>query len=321
MNFTLISSPLQGFTDFKFRNAFNKHFGGIDIFYAPYIRLNDQLGIKPSKFRDILPVNNNVLELIPQVLTNNADEFLIVVKDVQELGYRELNWNLGCPSPTVVKQGLGSALLDDTEKIDNILSKVFSESDINVSIKMRLGFDDNQAIFKLFPIFDKYPLKNIAIHTRIGKQQYKGTADVDSFKNCIGKTKHKLIYNGDITSVAKFRAMQSLFTDSDTWMIGRGLIADPFLPQMIKANTSEYPENNIEIFRNFHDELFETYAEALSGQSHLLTKMFHFWEYFSMSFTNSHKVLKGFKKSKTVVAYKSALAETFRNEMFIGAER
>lgn len=321
MDFSLISSPLQGFTDYKFRNAFNKHFGGIDIFYAPYIRLNDKLEIKTSKFRDILPINNIVPELVPQVLTNNADEFLIVVKDVLELGYKELNWNLGCPSPTVIKQGLGSALLDDAEKIDNVLNRVFSESDISISIKMRLGFNDNQAIFKLFPIFDKYPMKNIAIHTRIGKQQYKGEADTDSFKNCNGKTKHKLIYNGDITSVAKFKEIQSLFADIDTWMIGRGMIADPFLPQMIKSNTINYPENSIEIFKNFHDELFETYAEALSGPSHLLTKMFHFWEYFSMSFTNSHKVLKGFKKAKNVGTYKSAVAETLRNEIFVGAER
>jgi len=318
MTYKLLSSPLQGFTDFKFRNTFNKHFGGIDTFYSPYIRLNDNFEIKSSNFRDIMPVNNSVSELIPQVLTNDAEEFLVVAKDVQELGYSELNWNLGCPSPTVVKRGLGSGLLPDADKIDSILSKVFSESEISVSIKMRLGFDNSDDIYKILPVFEKYPIKNIAIHARIGKQMYKGNVDLDSFRACISSTKHKLIYNGDITSVSKFIEMQKLFPEIDTWMIGRGMIADPFLAQMIKANLTEYPENTNELFKSFHDELFETYAEALSGPSHLLTKMFHFWEYFSTSFTNSHKVLKKFKKSQTVLAYRSAVTETVRQERFVG---
>jgi tRNA-dihydrouridine synthase len=318
MTYKLISSPLQGFTDFRFRNTFNKHFGGIDIFYAPYIRLNENMEIKSSNIRDILPENNSVSKLIPQVLTNDAEEFLLVAKAVQELGYKELNWNLGCPSPMLTKRFLGSGLLSDIQKIDSILNRVCAESDIDVSIKMRLGFENNEAIFALLPIFEKYPIKNIAIHARIGKQQYKGEVDLESFKRCIGNTKHKLIFNGDITSVAKFAEMQLLFPEIDQWMLGRGIIADPFLPQIIKANAKEHPENSNDIFSNFHDELFETYTAALSGPSHLLTKMFHFWEYFSMSFTNSHKVLKGFKKAKNIVAYKSAVSETLRRERFVG---
>ena len=75
MSFKLLSSPLQGFTDFRFRNAQNKYFGGIDTFYAPYIRLNGKLKIKSSNERDLLPDHNATLEVIPQVITNDADEF------------------------------------------------------------------------------------------------------------------------------------------------------------------------------------------------------------------------------------------------------
>ena len=101
MDFTLLSSPLQGFTDFRFRNAINTYFGGIDTYYSPYIRLNGKMVIKPSYERDLLPENNLDLEVIPQVITNDADEFLFVAKYVRELGYKELNWNLGCPYPMV----------------------------------------------------------------------------------------------------------------------------------------------------------------------------------------------------------------------------
>lgn len=314
MDYTLLSSPLQGFTDFRFRNAQNKLFGGIDTFYSPYIRLNGKMVIKPSYERDLLPENNLDLEVIPQVITNDADEFLFVAKYVQELGYKELNWNLGCPYPMVTKSGMGSGLIANPEKINNILHRAHSESDILVSMKMRLGYDNSEEILDVLPILDTYPIKNIAIHARIGKQLYKGGVNLDAFQHCIENTKHKLYYNGDITSVAKFHEMQQRFPSIDHWMIGRGLISDPFLPSMIKNNTSEYPANKMELFSTFHDTLYTIYSESLSGSTHILLKMYHLWEYFSATFSNPHKVLKKIKKAQSIRNYEAAVAEIFKNE-------
>lgn len=314
MTHTLISSPLQGFTDFRFRNAFHKYFGGIDAFYAPYIRLNGKHEIKSSYERDILPKNNIGTEIIPQVMTNNADEFLFVAKYIQQLGYKELNWNLGCPYPMVTKRALGSGFIKEYEKINELLNKVHSESDIIVSIKTRLGYDNNEEIFRLLPVLDKYPIKNITIHPRIGKQLYKGNVDLNLFQKCLESTKHKICYNGDITSVSVFNELQERFTTIDQWLIGRGLIADPFLPSMIKNSTTEYPKNRFEIFGKFHDTLVHEYSEALSGSSHLLMKMHGFWEYFSLSFSNPHKTFKKIKKAKNIHAYEMAVKEILKSE-------
>jgi tRNA-dihydrouridine synthase len=316
MSFTLLSSPLQGFTDFRFRNAINKYFGGIDTYYSPYIRLNGKLVIKPSYERDLLPENNIGLEVIPQIITNDADEFLFVAKYVKDLGYKELNWNLGCPYPMVTKSGMGSGLICNPEKINHILDRVHSESDIIVSMKMRLGYDTTEEILDVLPILDTYPIKNIAIHARIGKQLYKGGVHLDAFQKCIDNTKHKLYYNGDIKSVAKFREMQERFPTIDHWMIGRGLISDPFLPSMIRQNTLEYPKNKMELFRAFHDTLYGIYSESLSGSTHLLLKMYHLWEYFAVTFSNPHKVLKKIKKAQSIRNYELAVTEIFKSEQF-----
>lgn len=311
MSYTLLSSPLQGFTDFRFRNAFNHFFGGIDTFYSPYIRLNGKLEIKPAYQRDILPENNIGLEVIPQIITNDADEFLFVANYVQQLGYKELNWNLGCPYPMVTKCGMGSGLISDAPKINEILKKVHSESDIIVSMKMRLGYDTTDEILDVLPILDSYPLKNIAIHARIGKQLYKGGVHLDAFKKCVDTAKHKLYYNGDITTVEVFRKMQKQFPTIDHWMIGRGLIADPFLPGMIRSNTTNYPENKLKVFSDFHDTLYANYADALSGQTHLLLKMYHLWEYFSATFNDPRKTLKKIKKAKSIKNYDAAVKDIF----------
>ena len=314
MSYTLLSSPLQGFTDFRFRNAFNQYFGGIDTFYSPYIRLNGKLVVKPAYERDILQKNNSNLEVIPQVMTNNADEFLFVANYVKQFGYKELNWNLGCPYPMVTKRQMGSGLINDPERINGILDKVHSESDIIVSMKMRMGYENSEEILDTLPVLNKYPLKNIAIHARIGKQLYKGGVDLDAFQKCIENTNHKVYYNGDITTVKGFNEMTERFPQIDHWMLGRGIIADPFLPSMIKNNTEQYPENKLEIFSKFHDTLFSDYEEALSGQSHVLTKMTHFWEYFSTTFSNPHKVYKQIKKSKKIEDYHHAVAQILSEE-------
>jgi tRNA-dihydrouridine synthase len=318
MSVILLSSPLQGFTDFRFRNAFHKYFGGIDTFYAPYIRMNGKMVIKSSYKRDLELKNNDTLEVIPQIMTNSDDEFLFVVKYIQELGYKELNWNLGCPYPMVTKQGMGSGLICNPEKIDHILDRVHSETDITVSMKMRMGYDTPEEIQEVFPILDKYPLKNIAIHARIGKQVYKGGVDLDSFQKCIDNTKHKIYYNGDITSVASFRKLQERFPSIDHWMLGRGLIADPFLPQMIKDNTIVYPENSMKIFREFHDTIFQQYDEFLSGPTPIRMKMLGFWEYFSQSFSNPQKVYKKIKKAHSLKNYQVAVSEIMANKQFQG---
>ena len=292
---TLLSSPLQGFTDFRFRNAFQHYFGGIDTFYAPYIRLNGQLKIKQSYQNDLQLENNATLKVIPQVMTNDPDEFLFVVKYVQSLGYKELNWNLGCPYPMVTKSGMGSGLICNPTRINEVLHKAHNESDIVVSMKMRMGYENATEILDAFPILDKYPLKNIAIHARIGKQLYNGPVDLDAFEKCISSTKHKLYYNGDITSVESFKKIQNRFPTIDHFMIGRGLIADPFLPNMIKNDTTVYPKNRWEIFAELHDRIYEQYDEYLSGPTPIKMKMLGFWEFFSQSFPNQQKIVKAIK--------------------------
>ncbi|MGL1889325.1 MAG: tRNA-dihydrouridine synthase family protein [Reichenbachiella sp.] len=309
MSYSLLSSPLQGFTDATFRNAQKKFFGGIDTYYAPYIRFNKQLVIKGSYQRDLNPEANTTLEVIPQVMTADADQFLFAIEYIQSLGYKELNWNLGCPYPMVTKSGMGSGLIGNIEKIDHILDRAHSETDVTISMKMRLGYENSSEILDAFPILEKYPLKNIAIHARLGKQLYKGGVDLEAFQKCVDVAKHTLYYNGDITTVAQFEKIRERFPTIEHFMIGRGLIADPFLPSMIKAGTTEYPADRWDIFRDFHDTIFQRYDAMLSGPTPIKMKMRGFWEFFSQSTHNPQKVFKAIKKAGSPYKYRQAVSD------------
>lgn len=300
---TLISSPLQSFTDFRFRNLHHKYFGGIDKYYAPYIRLNGKLEIKPVYERDLLPDHNTVPHLGPQVMCNTPEEFLFAADYVESLGYTDMNWNLGCPYPMVVNRGMGSGLICEPQKIDEILNEVHSKSNLKISMKMRLGYNEPDEILKTLDILHQYPLEFVAVHARLGKQLYKGGVDWGAFDKVIQQAQLPVYYNGDIVSVASFNAVQERFPSVDTFLIGRGLIQDPFLAQMIKDNTEDYPMEWLATFKAFHDELYQEYESFLSGSTNVIRKMFHFWEYFVHLFPNHKKGLKKIKKATKISDY------------------
>lgn len=311
MQHQLISSPLQGFTTFRFRNAFHQFFDGIDVFYAPYIRFNGKMEIKPIYQRDLQLKNNTGLTIIPQVMTCNADEFIFAANYVLSLGYKELNWNLGCPYPMVTNKGLGSGLIANPDKIDQILDRVHAETDIIVSMKMRMGYDHRDEILKTFPVLNKYPIKSIGIHARIGKQLYKGGVDLEGFQQCIDNTDQKLYFNGDITTVERFQEMTERFPSINHWMLGRGLIADPFLPAMIKNSNNQYPENRIEVFSKYHDTLFSAFEQKLTGEKAVIRKMLSYWEYFASTFPGAQREIKKLTKVKRVEDYDLAVRRVF----------
>lgn len=311
----LLLAPLQSFTDFRFRNAFFKFFDGIDGCYAPYIRLTNDKEIKKAQQKDILVENNKLMTVKPQLMVNTVDDFMLVANYVASLGYDEINWNMGCPYPMVAKRQLGAGMLNNPDEIERLLSEIIPKSPIKLGLKMRMGYESTAEILKVIPVLNQFPITELIIHARYAKQLYKPSVDLDRFKECISLSKIPLTYNGDINSVADFNKLKLEFPTINSWMIGRGVVSDPFLPSMIKEGVQEYPKDRLLRFRAFHDELFQDYESVLSGDRQVLLKMESFWEYFAQSFYDSHKTYKRIKKSKNLQEYNNAVNTNFEIEL------
>lgn len=306
-------APLQGVTDNIFRNTFEKHFSKLDKTYSPFIRV-ERGEVRKTYFRDIAP-ENNTTNLIPQVLTNNPDEFINLSKMMEQLGYSEMNWNLGCPFPPVAKHKLGSGLLAYPELIEELLTQVMPKLKTKLSLKIRTGYETEDDLEKVLLVLNQFPLEEIIIHTRYGKQQYKGDTNPDKFEEALKISKHKLAYNGDINTFQDFNQLASRFRKTKHFMLGRGLITNPFLLSEIRGETLS--DDKKAILKAFHSELFAQFEERLNGAGHLLGRMRQFWEYLSLSFTNSRKVYKQIKKSTSVNKYNEAVALIFRRQDFV----
>ncbi|MBF0200603.1 MAG: tRNA-dihydrouridine synthase family protein [Desulfamplus sp.] len=314
MGFEIIMAPLQGCTDAVFRDVYFRHFTGVDQVVAPFISTMSQRRINISRLKDVLPANNiNSPGLIPQILGNHAGDFLFLAENLISLGYVCVNWNLGCPHSKVANKKRGSGMLPFPVMVDEFLDHCrafFGQSSCSLSIKLRLGRHDPDEIFRLLPIFEKYSIiDELILHPRTGVQMYNGKADPDAFGRVAAGTSHDLVYNGDMVSVSSFEAVLRRFPEIKRFMIGRGILANPFLPSEIKGDApgrAEYPDR----LKLFHDELFDAYCHKFYGPVHVTGRMKGFWSYLGKSFPGGAKAIKKMLKAKTREHYLAG-AEAF----------
>ena len=306
MNFYF--APMEGVTGHIYRNAHNTFFNNIDKYFAPFIFANQGKNFKTRELNDILPENNQELVLIPQLLTNNAQDFINTSMRIKHLGYNEINLNLGCPSGTVVSKNRGAGFLSKIEELDVFLEEIFSEPFTRISVKTRIGKDQPEEFYKLIKVFNKYPIEELIIHPRIQKDFYKSKPKLNIFKEALVLSKNPVCYNGDIFTVKDYKEFSAKFPSVGTLMLGRGLLINPGLIGDIT--------NNIKIDKNllkdFHDKIYEDYKRILFGERNVLFKMKELWFYMIQAFSDNAKYAKKIKKSERLCDYDEAVSSLFR---------
>lgn len=304
-------APIQGITTADYRKLYNEIFGGIDVYYSPFIATTGKQKLNESIFKDISPEINKEYKLVPQLLGNNGSDFNYYANMIKSLGYKEINWNIGCPYPTVTKKKKGSGILEHPDLVKAFLDEVSKDLDYKLSIKMRLGMNDFKEGIEVIKIINDYPIDSIILHGRIGKQKYEGTVNLDSFKLLMNASKIPMIYNGDIFTTDDFDKIRMTFPKIDTFMLARGVLRDPFLASEIKGRIFE---NKIDKIIEFHKRYFEVQEEKLSGDKHLLDKMKGFWTYLAYNQDSDGKYMKKLRKCKTKDQYIS-LVDSFLGSM------
>jgi tRNA-dihydrouridine synthase B len=285
-------APLQGITDRIYRNLFPVYFKGVDAAIAPFISSSKKMKQDNKLLREFYPENNTGIPTIPQIMSSTPADFVMIANKLHDVGCRTVNWNLGCPYPMVVRKGRGAGMLCDPSRVESFLDAAMPFLRPNLSIKLRIGLKYPDEVLELMPIFNRYPMEELIIHPRTGAQMYEGKVDLDIFEQCLGLSKHRVVYNGDIDSFEKFEWLSKRFESVDRWMLGRGLLANPFLAEKIKFKTEKPYAEKIKIIRAFHDHLFDEYLKILSGPSHITNKMKAVWTYLGGFFEDGAKIKK-----------------------------
>ena len=298
----LYFAPLEGITTYTYRNTHAEFFGGCDAYFAPFITPSDNERLSIKSLRDIVPGKNQVM-LIPQVLTNQSQSFTKFEDMIKDLGYKDININLGCPSGTVVKKNRGSGFLRDPLAVDCFLAQVYESSGLRVSVKTRSGFSSGLELEKLIEIYNKYPMESLIIHPRTREEFYKGEPDMAVFDAAFKASKNPVCYNGNIFSMQDYKKVVQNYPELEGVMIGRGAIANPAIFREIKGGrkteTAELAE--------FTQVLAERYLKVLGSEVYTLHKLKEIWLYTMWMYPAEKKLLKAIKKSNRLADIMAAV--------------
>lgn len=299
-------APLQGLTDWIFRESFSQHIGKFDKTFTPFVRVQNGDFYRPSQCNDLLPEHNTFQKPIPQFLGNNADSFKRFEELCLEHNYDEVNINMGCPFPMVTGKRMGAGLLANPAELAKLLEEIFADTKLKISIKCRLGLENPAEFEPLIPIFNEFPLEEIILHPRVGKQQYKGEVDMEAFGCYAPQLKHSVCYNGDILTVGDVVRIQAIAPQINKIMIGRGILQNPFLLAEIRNQELTKSQKAI-MLRNFQLSIIEHCKQKYSGDLHMLKRLEELWEYQSKGFEDGHKIYKQVRKSKTLAQYETVV--------------
>jgi len=304
-------APFQGITTHVFREVYTRHFPGTDkLFTAFFTGIQTARSLRRWK-TELEKTAHNGIPVVPQVLSKDADEILLFAQICRDLGFEEVNWNLGCPFPRVAKKMRGSGLLPHPDKVEAILEKVMPKIPVRFSVKCRLGYHSPKEIFALLPVFNRFPLSEIILHARLGRQMYKGVPDTGTFGRALKASRQPVVYNGDIFSLKDFLKMEQQFPAAAGWMLGRGLLQDPFLPARVKGLS--LPADPLTVVRRYVDDLYFAYRRNFNDSLRAINVMKELWGYLSFSFDDPGKVFGKIKKTKTFGEYEDAVNIVFEN--------
>ncbi len=304
-------APMEGITGYIYRNAQHSYFTAPDKYFSPFIAAKHNQSLKTKEINDILPENNQVA-LIPQLLTNKAEDFIQTSRLIKELGYPEINLNLGCPSGTVVAKHMGAGFLAKPEALDSFLEEIFEAAITKISVKTRIGKENPEEFYELIEVFNKYPITELIIHPRVQKDFYKNKPNYAMFREAVGLSKNPLCYNGNIFTAGDYDNFREAFPEINAVMLGRGLLANPGLVGFLLGHN--YPEKAQ--IKEFHDKVYQDYQHVLFGDRNVLFKMKELWFYMIMPFSNHDKYAKKIRKAEKLHDYEEAVESLFREQEY-----
>ena len=306
-------APMEGLTGYVFRNAYQTYFHDIDRYFTPFI-VNKKMSHR--ELSDILPEHNQGMDVIPQVLTNQAEDVLSLAEELQTYGYQEINLNLGCPSGTVAAKNRGAGFLALTDDLNTFLDTIFSRCCCKVSIKTRIGKLDPAEWETILSIYEKYPVGELIIHPRIQQDFYKHPVRMEAYRYACEHSRHSLCYNGDLFCLADYQAFCQTFPQTEKIMLGRGILMNPGLTASLR-DPGQAPILTRELLRHFHDDILLGYEEIMSGDRNVLFKMKELWFYLGHSFASPEKYLKKIRKAQRLSDYQDAVNALFASQELV----
>ena len=304
----LLFAPMEGITFAQFRALHHGMFPGADEYYTPFIAPDSKGSFRPKYLKELTA--DSETPTVPQLLVNNADAFCLTAAKLHDLGFGEINLNIGCPSATVFSKYKGAGMLRDPESLSRTLDGIYEQAErrgYRVSIKTRMGVHSTAEFPDILAVYNRYPVSRLIIHARCRDAFYQGETDIAGFLAASRACRCPVVYNGNIMNTSDYQELLTQAPGQDSVMIGRGAVSNPAIFRELQGGEPLRREE----LRAFHDRLVETWLSGGLDPRFTVERMKTLWVYWQTHFPDQKRQMKAILKAKELPAYRSAVSAVF----------
>ena len=242
----LFLAPMEGVVDWVMRDTLTQ-IGGIDQCVTEFLRVTDRLHPESVFYKNCPELKTGSrtrwgTPVFVQLLGGHAEPLALNAQRAAKMGALGIDLNFGCPAKTVNRHDGGASLLKSCDRVFTIVDTVRKAvpAEIPVTAKIRLGFDDPTKCIEIAQAVEEANATWLTIHCRTKTDGYRPPAYWEWIPRIKEKVKTKIIANGEIWNVQDFHRCVEV-TECEDYMIGRGVMSNPFIFQQIKQSLNQQP--------------------------------------------------------------------------------
>ncbi len=267
-------APMQGLTNRALRHVYAESVRP-DVLFTEFVRVRPRAKklVAQSDFTEALAEETGI-PLIVQVIGCAEEGVVLATKELVDRGVIHINVNMGCPFGRMTSILAGGGMFRSPQTVEPMLRELRSIVPGSLSVKTRLGLDDERQLFSILPAFEDAGIDFLVVHSRTVKQKYKGEANHSISQELVARTSLPLIANGDIRTASQASSVLKQ-TGASGLMLGRGAIADPWLFERIRGNVEDFPSVAVRKreLASHLSLLLEGYSEIFCGEAQIMSKL------------------------------------------------
>lgn len=298
VGFPTALAPMQDVTGLPFMEVVTDY-GPPDLFFTEYFRVHSNARIDPDILSSITD-NRSGKPVFAQLIGEDLEHIARFAKELQQYPVAGIDLNLGCPAPRVYRKNVGGGLLRVPHKIDQVLKVLRDTCECPLTVKTRIGFEDDRNFSQILDIFASNKIDLLSLHARTVKGGYRSLPDYSYVGQAVDRLDCPVLLNGEVNTAETAVSLIEQ-TGADGVMIGRSAIRNPWIFKQIRELNSGQPMSHptMEDVYHYINKLYDVFYKVEIPEIKQVARLKKFLNFIGLSVDQDGEFLYHCRRAKS----------------------